>query len=124
MSVEILRTMIPDDASVFGDNEDEYLFRDEQLEQFLTVAKGSVLRATAYAVLAIATSEALISKVIQTQDLKTDGAKVAQALQEKANLLFRQADDEDANDSFDYIDIVPFSGWGFGRIELTENHLW
>ena len=124
MSVEALRNMIPDDAEVFGPGENEYMFTDAQLESYLSIANGNILRATAYAVLAIATSEALISKVIQTQDLKTDGAKVAEALRGKAELLFKQADNAETGALFDYFEIVDFPGWDTGKIELTENHLW
>lgn len=58
--------------------------------------RGPILRAAADALDAIATSEALVSKVMQTVDgLQTDGAKVANSLRTRADSLRRQADRED-----------------------------
>jgi hypothetical protein len=54
-----------------------------------------IRRAAADAVDALATSEALISKVIKTEDLQTDGAKLANALIQRAIQLRRQADKEE-----------------------------
>lgn len=110
-----LRALIPDDAALPADQ----MFTDDQLDQFYRVAGGSLLRAAGYACLAIGTSEALISKVIQTQDLRTDGAKVATALTEKAKVLFEQADAMDAGESDDYFDIIDY-GWVNTAPELTE----
>ncbi len=118
-SYETLRTFIPDDAPVHGVAENEYIFTDEQLEQFLVVAKGSVLRATAYANYALASSEALISKVIKTQDLSTDGAKVAEALIAKGDAMMKRADKEEEDDNFAFFQMIDFPV-GDGRPELTE----
>ena len=112
-----LRTLIPDDAAVFGPLGNEYMFSDEQLGHFLEVAGGSILRATALATYAIASSEALISKVIKTQDLATDGAKVAQALIAKADSLMAAAAAEDQTSYFEIIDY----GWDAHGPELTED---
>lgn len=113
-----IRALIPDDAAVFGPNENEYMFTDEQIGHYYNAASGNKLRASAFAVLAIAVSEALINKVIKTQDLSTDGAKVAEALIKKADTLLKAADAADSdvlNNAFDIIDY----GWG-GHVELTE----
>lgn len=60
-------------------------------------ATWAVKRAAADALSAIATSEALIGKVIRTQDLTTDGAKVATELRAQATALREQAKaDEEA----------------------------
>jgi len=51
----------------------------------------------------LATSEALINKVITTYDLKTDGAKLGAEIREQAKLLREEAiedEQEDANDTF------------------------
>lgn len=114
--VAIMRSMIPDDAPVF---DGEYMFSNQQLGHFYTVGRGNILRATAYAVSAIAVSEALINKVIKTQDLSTDGAKVATALLAKAELLFKQADDADEETLSAAFEIIDY-GWGRSRPELTE----
>lgn len=119
-----MRVLIPDDAAVFGDDKDEYLFTDEQLQTYLDIASGSVLRAAALAVSALATSEALISKVIKTQDLQTDGAKLSGALLAKAQELFKQAANVDVMASFDYFELVDYPGWNEYKIELSEDYLW
>jgi hypothetical protein len=89
--IEMMRVLIPDVEQIY---EGETLFADTDLDNFLSVAGGNVLRGAAYAILAIANSEALISKVIKTQDLSTDGAKVAEALRKNAEVLFARADAE------------------------------
>ena len=73
---DLVRTLIPDTEAVFGDAKDEYLFPDEQINNLLEIAGGNVLRAAGLAMIAVGNSEALISKVIKTQDLSTDGSKL------------------------------------------------
>lgn len=119
--VRIIRVLIPDTEAVFGADENATMFSDEELKDFFTAGRGSMLRAAGYANYAIATSEALISKVIKTQDLSTNGAQVAEALIKKGNALFDQADKEDAADAQGYFEIVDYrEGWGYDRAELTE----
>lgn len=112
----IMRVLIPDTEEVF---DGETLFEDKDLQNYFTAGGGSVLRAAGLAVLAISNSEALISKVIGTQDLQTDGAKVAEAMRKNAQLLFDRADAEEAQaDSF-YFNVVDYGGT-WERPELTE----
>lgn len=84
-----------------------------------TVPMHTVRRAAADALDAIATSETLVSKVIRTQDLSTDGPKVADALRRQATALRAQADvDEDAaavDDGEGMFDVVEFSPYPRGR---------
>jgi hypothetical protein len=69
---------------------------DDQIDGYLTMNAASVRRSAADALDAIATSEALISKVLRTADgTSTDGAKVADSLRKQAATLRAQADDED-----------------------------
>lgn len=90
-------------------DENHLIFADAQITGFLAIARnGSVKRAAADALDAIATSEALIGKVIKTQDLQTDGAKLADALRKHAAELRRQADDDDDTDGgASFFDILP-----------------
>lgn len=114
--IEKMRVLIPDNEMVYDGN---YLFDEADLNAYIDVANGNVLRAAGYAIMAIATSEALISKVIKTQDLSTNGAAVAEALRKNAERLFDRADKEDdAKDAF-YFDIVDY-GYPWSRPELTE----
>ena len=116
-TIAVIRSLIPDTDAVF---EGQTLFTDQELQNYYTAGNSSSLRAAAFAMLAIANSEAIISKVIRTQDLQTDGAKLAEAMRKNAELLFARADrDEDSNNF--YINIVDFgAGWTSDRPELTE----
>lgn len=75
------------------------LFTDDQVQGFLDVEGGSVKRAAAQALDTMASSEVLVSKVIKSQDLSTDGAKVADALRRHAAVLRTQADVADSTGS-------------------------
>jgi hypothetical protein len=96
------------------------LFRVDQVQDLLSMEGGSVKLAAATALEVIARSEVLISKVIKTQDLSTDGAKVAAELRASASELRRQVADGEGDDSsgFDIVDFAdPFTRH---RSELTE----
>jgi hypothetical protein len=87
------------------------MFRVDELQDFLDMEGGHVKLAAAQALGVIATSEALIGKVIRTQDLATDGAKVAAELRVRAADLRQQVADGEGDDSagFDTVDFVdPF----------------
>lgn len=85
------------------------ILTDDQVQGFLDLNDANVRRAAADALDAIAISEALVSKVIRTQDLATDGAKVAAALQARAAQLRAQADAADV-DAGDVFEVVEFRG--------------
>lgn len=94
------------------------LHTDAQLTAFLAMEGGSVKRAAAASLEAIATSETLVSKKITTQDLSTDGPAVAKDLRERAKLLRDQAAedkaevDEDADGfGMDFVHMPGRSGW-------------
>lgn len=84
---------------------------DPMIEGFLTLNAGHVRRAAADALDAIASSESLVSKVLKTQDLSTDGAKVADSLRKHADRLRQLADEAEADDfAFDIVDYNPRPG--------------
>jgi len=97
------------------------LIDDQTLQTYLEMqgwedgARWAVYRAAADALEAIAVSEVLVSKVIRTQDLSTDGAKVAEALRKLAAGLRDQADNEDPHFGgvFEIID----TGSGLNELE-------
>ena len=88
-------------------DEDRLVLTDAQVAGYLTIQGASpavahpwqVRRAAADALDAIATSEVLVSKVMRTQDVSTDGAKVADALRKQAATLRAQADDLEDDDT-------------------------
>lgn len=121
-----VRALIPDIDQVDWerDGNASYIFSDSHLEGLLSLyppienpddvdykSTVHIRRAAADAVDAIATSEALISKVVKTEDLQTDGAKVANALVQRAIQLRRQADKEesdlDLDTAFTIVDFQP-----------------
>lgn len=78
----------------------------------------SIRRAAADALDAIAVSETLVGKVIRTQDLSTDGTKVAASLREQAARLRTLADEEeeaelDATDAHSDFGVVEFAPYPF-----------
>lgn len=91
-----VRALIPDVSTADGTDGTDYLFSDNHLQGYLTVAAGSIFRAAAFAVQAIAGDQALLLKHVRTDDLAVNGAAVAEALLKQAKALFDQADVADA----------------------------
>jgi hypothetical protein len=106
-----LRVLIPDTELLVNSNsplsDPEHLFSDAQLYAFLRIARGSVLRAAGMACDAIGGSEALISKVITTDDLSTDGAKLGNYWLNRAKEFYRRADNEEEADADGFV-LIPF----------------
>lgn len=103
---------------LINDTTSDPVFEDTDVAAFLEMEDGHVKRAAAQALDTIADDEALTSKAIRTQDLATDGAKVADSLRKRAAALRAQADaaDEAADEGF--FELVPMNGDGCGP-ELT-----
>lgn len=111
--------------ALIADTDSKQLLTDEQIETYLVLNEWNVRRGAAEALEVIATSETLVSKVIRTQDLSTDGAKVADSLRKHAALLRRQADDLDPETAaYDGFDIVPTVDCGARRPEHTAPEVW
>lgn len=95
------------------------IFSTRQIAQFLRLNGDNTRRAAAQALDVMASNEAMVSKVIKTQDLSTDGAKVADALRKQAAELRRQADDgEDGSEDsgFEIAEFDPYPrhpGWRY-----------
>lgn len=121
MSVTQVRHLIPDFEEVDwrDDNSPSTLFTDEVIQTYLDVNAGNVKRAAAQACRALAISEGLISKVIKTEDLQTDGAKLARAFLEAARDLEDSADNDEDRDGWGAFEVVRFRptppNWGWGR---------
>lgn len=115
-----IRALIPDIEQVdyAGENKPEYMFSDVHLDGLYSIAQGDdpgrIYRAAASALRALAVSEALIQKVIKTEDLQTDGAKLASALLSGAKALEDRADAvEDEGDTMMIVDFQPVPMDGF-----------
>jgi hypothetical protein len=105
-----------------------YLARYGVLPTGAVTPRAPINRAAADALDAIASSEALVSKVMQTVDgLQTDGAKVANSLRTRADSLRRQADreeDQTEDGTQDaYFGVVPFTPYPSSR-EAAEREVW
>ena len=100
-----IRLLIPDTEQLANLAEPtataEYLFSDAQIQAFATLYSNNVKRAAAQAKLVLATSEALINKVIRTSDYTTDGAKLGAELRAQAKQLNEEADKDDLADAYD-----------------------
>lgn len=111
-----VRLLIPDTEQL-DDPRDlsadpEYIFSDAQIQAFIALYANNVKRAAAAAKLALATSEALISKVIKTYDFSTDGAKLGAELRAQAKQLQDEAREDDMYDSFEtFIVVAPTEKW-------------
>lgn len=106
-----VRLLIPD-VEQLGDTP-AYIFSDSQITAFLSMYSNSIKRAAAQAKLVLATSEALINKVISTYDLKTDGAKLGAELRAQAEALRQEAIEDEQEDANDILTIVnPSAAWG------------
>lgn len=100
------------------------VFQDAEIDAFLALEAGNVKRAAAQAIDTNADDQALASKVLRTQDLTTDGAKLADALRKHADRLRAQADaeDEDSEGGF-FFGVVDIAGPDYGP-ELTGHPSW
>jgi hypothetical protein len=90
---------------------DAQVFSDAEVTAFLALAGQNARRAAAEALDTLATNEALVSKVIRTQDLATDGAKLSAELRARAATLREQANlDDDAGFGLQVVDYDPWAG--------------
>ncbi len=90
-------------------------------------ARAGIGRAAADALDAIADSETLVSKVIKTQDLTTNGAQVADALRKHADTLRKRADqDDDLDDVNDntFFGVAEFQPYPPTGAEAAEAPAW
>jgi hypothetical protein len=83
-----------------------YIFSDAQLQAFISLYSGNIKLAAAQAKSVLATSEALINKVIKTSDYMTDGAKLGAELRAQAKALQEEAQQDLAYESYDTFLIV------------------
>jgi len=106
---------------LIADTDDEQLFSNAEIAVFLEREPNPKL-AAASLLDAIAVNEVRLAKVIRTQDLSTDGSKVADSLRKQAYMLRQQADEEDGGSryfAFEIADMQPTAA-----PELTEPSVW
>lgn len=112
--VGLVRVLVPDLSTVDDTVDTNYLFSDDELEALVGLYNGSVRRAAAAALDALAVNEALLYRYLRTDDLTVDGTKGAEVLRKRANGLRNEADDEDAAALEEAFQVVyPLDGGGF-----------
>jgi cytidylate kinase len=105
--VGMVRLLISDTS------EADPVFSDAEVAAFLAMESANLRMAAAQALDTIASNEVMVSKVIRTQDLQTDGSKVAAELRARATSLREQAaatDDTGAVFGLEIVDFDP-TGW-------------
>lgn len=114
-----VRALIPDIEKVPNPNDPygnpEYIFADDHLEAFLGLNDGDVYLAAADACEALGTSEAYIAKVITTEDLQTDGAKLMDSFTRRARHLRDRANEKGEGSFFD---VTPY------HVPRQNRHYW
>lgn len=90
-----------------SEDPDGQLFSDVQIGAFLAMRRDNVNRAAAKALVVMAASEVMVSKVIRTQDRSTDGAKVSAELRALAATYEAEADGADAAASASFFEVEP-----------------
>lgn len=113
-----VRTLIPDTDAIYGPAENENLFTDDEINRFFRLGGDNAIRAAGLAMIAVGNSESLISKVIVTEDLETDGAKAQKEWRDAGIALMKRADIGTIFDGFEIINYR--EDWLLTPHELTE----
>lgn len=96
---------------LLNDVGEPWVFTDTEIHALLTLEGGSVKLAAAQAIDTNATNMVLASRVLRTQDLQTDGAKVADAMRAHAAELRRQVVEVDDDGAyFEVVSLDPTAG--------------
>lgn len=90
-----VRLLIPDLSTEDGTVDTKYLFSDDEINGLVALYNGSVRRAAAAALDALAVNEVLLYRYLRTDDLTVDGTKSAEVLRKRAASLRAEADAED-----------------------------
>ena len=98
---------------------DSPVLTDDQYVKLLRLYTGDTRRSAARALRVMAASEVLISKVIKTQDLSTDGRAVSAELRALADQLDAEAAEAEAAAGGSYASYIPpgYTGYGLEGVE-------
>lgn len=108
-----VRSLIPDDYQGYGENGDEYMFSEDQLNAvFDGSGRSSVIRTVAWMCFALGGSDLIVLKTIRNDEISTNGAPSAAEWRERAELFFKLADSDDGSldetfDLYDPLDSFP-----------------
>ena len=95
-----VRVLIPDTDAIYGPGEDENLFSDQDIEDFIYLGNDNLKWAAGLAKIAVGGSEALILKVIRNYETTTDGANLMRQWTISGQRLIEQGKEEVANGSY------------------------
>ena len=113
--------------SLYGDmtpdDQGNFLFSDEVIDGWLTLAGGSAYRAAAIALRALAADQAYLLKVVRTDDLQVDGRAVAAELRQLADDYDQRAREEDTEGDGTF-DIVAIGKRSLCRPKATTWPVW
>lgn len=113
--IRAVRLMIPDTEPIYGENEDEYIFEDLDIEIFLDQGMGNAKWAAGLASLAIGGSEALTLKWIRNYETQTNGAALQKEWTVKGARLIDDGKQEVEDETNVGIFEVAFPDWGPNR---------
>lgn len=103
---------------LLNDVAEPWVFSDDEIDAFLELEGGSVKLAAAQAIDTNADDQLLASKVLRTQDVTTDGAKLADSMRRRAAALRAQHEAETEAEDDGFFTVVDFGHQS--HPELTE----
>lgn len=104
------RLLIPDAEAIYGETEDEYMFEDSDIEDFLQLGNGNPKWAAGLAKVTVGSSEAMVLKIIKNYETSTNGAALMKEWVDAGKLLIAEGKLETPEGDFSYFDIVsPFA---------------
>lgn len=107
--------------SLIGDlDNDNPIFTSAQLDIYVELGMNNPFFAAAFALRAIAVSEALMFRYLRTDDLTVNGVPGAEYLRKQANELVRQGQMFDANTQEAFFITYPWPPFGFYELEETR----
>lgn len=113
-TVGTMRLIIPDN------DVDTHIFEDDELEKMYSLGGNSILRGCAFALEAIASSEAYTLKMFSALDLTTNGPAVSKELRDRARDLRAQALEQEAREDGGAFD---FAEWIFEPSQRKQKTL-
>lgn len=109
-----VRILVPDCEGIYGPNQDEFLFTDEEISRLLTVGRGNAMWAAGLAMIAVGNSEAMVGKTIRNYETETDASKLQREWRSAGDVLIENGRAEVELDDGGIFDIV-FPDWDGSR---------
>ena len=109
-----VRILVPDCEGIYGPNQDEFLFTDEEISRLLTVGRGNAMWAAGLAMIAVGNSEAMVGKTVRNYETETDASKLQREWRSAGDVLIKNGRAEVEMDDGGIFDIV-FPDWDGSR---------